>query len=434
MTTSCRVCESTDARVCIEGPGTWHCYEPALGETFPYRVLLCQRCGHVFGAWQQDLTHLYRDQEYVTCDGDLPVYASYVPFVLASLSRRKRAPRVLEIGFNRGALLKHFYDLGFECHGVEPGQQNVEAARHKMPQATLHAGLFDEAWAERNHTGPFDLVIITSVLEHMPQPLEVLRAIRGCLAPDGRVFIVVPDLAFYTPTWQIPKEKRDQYGCSQLLFFYRDIFLCYAQHINHFSGPSLTRYLGALGLRTVQVANVGNIWISAGPGEAGDDSFEYPDLVEYHREMMDHYERMLQAMRSAMLAKLGGRKLVCYGAGRDFGYFLDVFRPLGIDPVAVADDRVAGPVVHGVSCIKPGDLAALSPDVCLATSFDYEDQIAAKARAILPPSVEVLTLTGLIYESDLVVRPFTDFRLLPEVGSAVPRNRRRGRVREPVQA
>jgi len=367
----------------------------------------------VFGAWQRDMTHLYRDEEYVTCDTDLPAYASYVPFVLASLSRGRRMPRVLEIGFNRGALLKHFYDLGFDCHGVEPGEANVEFARRKMPRAKLEAGLFDACWAQRFEPGYFDLVMITSVLEHMPAPIETLRGIRRCLSPQGRVFILVPDLAFYVPTWQIPRHKRDTYGCSQLLFFYRDIFLCYAQHINHFSGPSLMRYLAAVGLQTVQVANFGSIWISAGPADAVEDSFEYPDLVEYHDGMMTHYARVLHEMRAAMLKKLRGRRLVCYGAGRDFGYFLDVFRPLGIEPAAVADDAVEAHTVHRVRCIRPQELPSFQPEVCLATSFDYEDQIADRARAVLPETVEVLTLTQLIYEYDVTVKPMTELQLLP---------------------
>lgn len=413
MIQPCRICASTESRVCVDGPGTWHCYEPALGAPFPYQVRLCQQCGHVFGAWPQDMSRLYHDQEYVTCEGDLPSYASFVPFVLAGLSRGRRTPRVLEIGFNRGALLKHFYDLGFECHGVEPGEANVEAAQRKMPRAALNVGEFNDHWAHRYEPGYFDLVIITSVLEHLPRPMDTLRTIRRSLAPLGRVFIVVPDLAFYAPTWQIPKEKRDQYGCSQLLFFYRNIFLCYAQHINHFSGPSLTRYLSAAGLRTMQVAHVGYVWVSAARSKFEAYALECPDLVGYHEDLMDYYGRTLRDMRAAMYEKLRGRRLVCYGAGRDFGYFLEVFRPMGIEPVAVADDALAVPSVKGVRRMAPAELRALAPDVCLATSFDYENQIAAKARALLPESVEVLTLTDLIYEYEVRVRPWMEIQLMP---------------------
>jgi len=66
-----------------------------------------------------------------------------------------------------------------------------------------------------------------------------------------------------------------------------------------------------------------------------------------------------------------------------------------------------------VRCVSPRELPTLEPEVCLATSFDYEDQIAARARGVLPDTVEVLTLTQLIYEYDVEVRPWTETQLLP---------------------
>jgi len=231
---------------------------------------------------------------------------------------------------------------------------------------------------------------------------------------------VVPDLSFYAPTLQVPRADRDRYGCSQLLFFYRNVFLTYAQHINHFSGPSLTRYLAAFGLQTLQVANVANIWVLAAPAAAGDDSFAYPDLVKYHSAMIDHYERMLAGMRRAIVDKLQGRRLVCYGAGRDFGYSQDVFRPLGIEALAVADDTVMSPRVHGVPCVRPEALASFEPEICLATSYDYEHEIAKKARRVLPESTEVLTLTELMYEAEWTMPRFTNYMLKPALEPCTP--------------
>lgn len=396
-----------------------------MGATFPFKVAVCQRCGHVFGWWQNDRTHLYADSEYVTCETDLEQYSAYVSFVLAGIGQGKRRPRVLEIGFNRGALLKRFYDLGFECHGVEPGPRNVRAAQVKMPHAHLDVGLFDADWMQQFKTGYFDVVMLTSVLEHLPEPSDVLRAIRSRLDPGGRLFIVVPDLCFCTPTYQIPKDARERYGCSQLLFFYRNLFLCYAQHINHFSGPSLTRFLAALGLQTTQIATIAFIWVLAAPAEADDPSFRYPDLVDFHMGLMDYYGKLLHTMRQAVLGKLNGRRLVCYGAGRDLGYFLDIFAPLGVEILAVADDAAGdcrlqiarhdsqSAIQRSLPCVRPEQLASYNPEVCLATSFDFEDQIAAKAKKVLGSSVEVLTLTGLISEHQITIPRLAEYRVMP---------------------
>ncbi|GMU81188.1 MAG: hypothetical protein AMXMBFR47_10590 [Planctomycetota bacterium] len=417
----CTLCGGSDAKVCIEGPGTWHCYEPSIGRPFHYTVALCRRCGHVFGNWQADQVHRYSDEEYVTREESLPVDCAYTTFCLAGLPRYKhRATRVLEIGFNRGALMKHFYDFGFECHGIEPGPRNVEFARSRMPDARLDCGLFTADWARQYEPGYFDLVILTSVFEHMPQPMDVLNAIRPLVQDQGRLFLLVPDLAQYTPTYQVRPQDRDRYGCSPLNFFYRDFFLCYAQHINHFSAASLSRYLGAAGFEVAQMANISGLWYLARPAKPTASRYDYPDLVRYHSDLMDYYADLLRRMREAMLARIVGRRLVCYGAGRDFGYFLDVFEPMGIRPLAVADDSAGVSEIRGIPVVRPYRLAEFAPEICLATSFDYEDQIARKARAILRDRCEVLTLTQLNYELDIEVPSLTRFSVGPtDVGAAI---------------
>jgi SAM-dependent methyltransferase len=394
--------------------GTWHCYEPSRDRPFPYQVAICRRCGHVFGTWNRDQTHLYTDQEYVTCATDLEMYSSYVIFVLGDTPHPKRRLRILDIGCNQGALLKRFYDLGFDCYGIEPGPGNVEAARKRMPNAHIDIGLFTERWTQRFKPGFFDVVLITSVLEHLVDPAGTLSTIRSLLHERGRVFIFVPDLASYTPTFQIRRGYRERYGGSQLIYFYRNIFLCYAQHISHFSGPSLTRYLPALGLLPTRVASMGtSLWALATPCEPSDHSFEYEDLVEFHGDLMDYYDDLLNEMRRGMLDKLRRRTVVCYGAGREFLHCHDVFKSLDVEVVAVADDSPQAPDVCGVPCVEPRALASFCPDVCIATSFDFEEEIADKARSTLPPAVEVLTLTDLISEQDITTPCWVDYRLRP---------------------
>ncbi len=410
---TCNMCGSNGTTVCVDGPGTWHCYDPVKGAPFPFRVGLCERCGHVFGAWDGDRAHLYADEEYVTSEFDLELYTTYVSFVLAGLPPRNRTHRILEIGFNQGPLLKRFYDLGFECHGIEAGKENVRVARKKMPAAHLSAGMLSAEWLGEYDHDFFDVVILTSVFEHITEPADVLRMIRPYLTPQGRIVIVVPDLCAYTPTVQINRDDQTLYGCSQHKFFYRNLFLCYAQHVNHFSAPSLTRYLSALGFETRQVATIGYQWVSAVRSEPVDNSFEYPDLVEFHRRVMQYYERTLREMRESVIERLRGRRVVCYGAGREFGYFCDIFEPLGVEILAVGDDSPPVASKHGVPVVKPKSLAAYDPEVCIATSFDYENEIAAQAATTLPASTEIVTLTALLSTYDFEMPNWINCNLQP---------------------
>lgn len=419
MYACCRICGSTNSDIRIEGEGHWHCVDPVVDRSFPYKVAVCTDCGHVYGIWDRDRLDQYVDEEYVTCDDDLEQYTAYVEFVLAGVRAMNRKPRILEIGFNRGALLKRFYDLGFECHGIEPGAENVRAASKRLPKAQLDEGLFDAQWIDRYEEGYFDVIMMTSVFEHVCEPTDILRAVRPHLRRDGQLFLVVPDLARYTPTYQTNAAHRGVYGCSPLVFFYRNFFLCYGQHINHFSGPSLTRYLSATGYKTTSLANIANIWVSASPVEQHDDSFEFPEIVEYHAMLMDYYDDLLQRTRSKVVDRLADRRVVCYGAGKEFKYFGDVFTDLGVDILAVGDDAASQGIVNDVECTSPSDLTKYNPDICVATSFDYEDKIARKAKAVLPDSVEVVTLTELLSDVEDEYPAFTNIRLDPAIAMPV---------------
>ena len=80
--------------------------------------------------------------------------------------------------------------LGWETRGVEINPSAVEAARARgldVAQGTIE----DIA----PPPGGFDLVLLNHVLEHVTDPLRVLRRARLLLAPAGRVRVVTPNAA-----------------------------------------------------------------------------------------------------------------------------------------------------------------------------------------------------------------------------------------------
>jgi SAM-dependent methyltransferase len=89
---------------------------------------------------------------------------------------------VLDFGCGLGAWLDVLQDAGWETYGIEPGakQARVAARRHRMLDSVPR----DEG---------FDLAIANHVLEHLLDPVAVLRELAGALAPAGQLFVSVPD-------------------------------------------------------------------------------------------------------------------------------------------------------------------------------------------------------------------------------------------------
>ena len=106
--------------------------------------------------------------------------------------------RVLEIGCNRGYLLRALQANGFtRLEGVDLSPVDLEEARKNTGLATL----FCEdatAFLER-HRAAFDAIIFKAVFEHIPRDKvePFLWAVAAALAPSGVVLCEVPNMDWY---------------------------------------------------------------------------------------------------------------------------------------------------------------------------------------------------------------------------------------------
>lgn len=53
--------------------------------------------------------------------------------------------------------------------------------------------VYDDAQRLENVTGPFDFVVATEVVEHLPNPGKMFEAVRNVLASDGRLLLTTPN-------------------------------------------------------------------------------------------------------------------------------------------------------------------------------------------------------------------------------------------------
>ena len=86
--------------------------------------------------------------------------------------------KAIDFGCAEGKLLNSLQDAGWETYGIEPSTA-VAFERHRR---------LDVPPAD----GSFDLAILHHVLEHMANPLDVLRQLAGSLREGAVLFISVP--------------------------------------------------------------------------------------------------------------------------------------------------------------------------------------------------------------------------------------------------
>jgi ubiquinone/menaquinone biosynthesis C-methylase UbiE len=144
---------------------------------------------------------------------------------LAQLERLRGPGDLLDVGAHCGFFLRVAREGGWRTVGVEPSAVNAELAREQFGLDVRTGFLEDlELPAES-----FDVVTLTDVLEHVPQPGVLLREIARVLRPGGRVFIKVPNVRYVLAKQRLLGRARmavdDVFDAREHLVYYSDATL-----------------------------------------------------------------------------------------------------------------------------------------------------------------------------------------------------------------
>lgn len=116
---------------------------------------------------------------WVRLDGD-------ISFIL----KRGAGRRLLDVGCNEGRNLELYRRSGFAAEGVESNPVAASAARQRgLP---VHVGEFDDL---PTSAGPYDVIVLSNVLEHSLSPVDMVAQARRHLRPGGELWVSCPNAA-----------------------------------------------------------------------------------------------------------------------------------------------------------------------------------------------------------------------------------------------
>jgi SAM-dependent methyltransferase len=166
---------------------------------------------------------------WMRLDGDVSFY-----------SRRGRG-RLLDVGCNEGRGLSFYSANGYEVEGLEISR--VAARTAKSLGFCVHEESIDHLRSVR----PYDVLVLSNVLEHSLDPAKMLKQAHRLLKPGGSLWISCPNsqswlrtlLGRYWINWHVPF------------------------HISHFSSSTLSALLTRNGFK---IKGIGNetpaLWIA----------------------------------------------------------------------------------------------------------------------------------------------------------------------------
>jgi len=111
-------------------------------------------------------------------------------YMLRTFSRFMRPGATLEMGCYKGEFTSLLVDAGAKVTVIEAAADLVEEVRGRLgDKVELIHSTFEQVRLERR----FDNIFLMHTLEHLDDPVGVLRRIDGWLAPGGLLFLVVPN-------------------------------------------------------------------------------------------------------------------------------------------------------------------------------------------------------------------------------------------------
>lgn len=112
-----------------------------------------------------------------------------IKFSWQKIQGRARGSSVLELGSSDGLMTEELVSEFSRVVVLEGSAKNVASVGAQFPSVEIHHGLFEAfETAER-----FDNIIAARVLEHLDDPVAVLRKTKQWLKPGGLLHVVVPN-------------------------------------------------------------------------------------------------------------------------------------------------------------------------------------------------------------------------------------------------
>jgi 2-polyprenyl-3-methyl-5-hydroxy-6-metoxy-1,4-benzoquinol methylase len=96
---------------------------------------------------------------------------------------------LLDIACGDGMLTEMFASHFNTIVGVDASSKHLDEARKRVPTATFYEALIEEFECEEK----FDSIFMLELLEHLQDPVAVLKKVSLFLKPEGRIIVHVPN-------------------------------------------------------------------------------------------------------------------------------------------------------------------------------------------------------------------------------------------------
>jgi hypothetical protein len=297
---------------------------------------ICQACGFVSNQ-AFDLAKLQYGDDYENIQDCSPAFQSHTEGLIASLIQEHQVKncRVVEVGCGKGAFLKSLFQA---CDGQITGYGFDPSYTGETSEGNGQLNFFKDYYHDKYAHISADIILCRHVIEHVFDPVALLRTIRASLTHSHR-----PRLFFETP-------------CLEWILTHRVIWDFFYEHCSYFTQHSLSRAFEVAGFQVDRVSHVFEgqyLWLEATLPSTDDCIMPQAKVVSPLITMASDFAQDEVALsknwqhRLRELADLG--KVAIWGAGAKGVTFANL-----VDPACQWIDCVVDLNPKKQGCFVPG--------------------------------------------------------------------------------
>lgn len=205
------------------------------------------------------------------------------------------AGRMLDVGCGGGAFLQRMRAAGWSVVGTEP-DDNAAARLAPEEDFPIYGSLTDLLQADE---AGFDVIVLSHVIEHLPDPVHTLRTLRGLLAAGGRLLLTTPNVLslgsrIFRASWRGLEPPR---------------------HFNIFSPDSLGQALSHAGFEVERVSTevrlARGVWFLSYLARSGRDEIEIKRSSAHRLLKLAGYAFQLVEAGAVTLMPTLGEEIFC---------------------------------------------------------------------------------------------------------------------------
>ncbi len=148
----------------------------------------CKSCGFIQCTDLQEVVKFYEDLEDREYENTRRERKIQEERLVRNFSKYKTSGKLLDIGAGSGIMIEASIEKGYDCIGIEPSRWLQQRA------SELHLPVVRGVFPHPEAKGPFDIITLVDVIEHVTEPARLLVDIRKELDKDGVFLLVTPDV------------------------------------------------------------------------------------------------------------------------------------------------------------------------------------------------------------------------------------------------